>query len=82
MYWFVYFSVENTAFSELVVRCQELIREFALDKLNKFGIEEEEAILRSTSSVSQRDIQVCEIHMDNTVLLNSLFYGTESLHIL
>ena len=53
------FSVENMAFSELVIKCQELIREFALDQLKELGIEEEEAILRSTSSVSQRDIQVC-----------------------
>jgi len=44
-----------------VVRCQELIREFALDQLKQFGVKKEEAILRSTSSVSQRDIQVCII---------------------
>jgi len=54
----ILFSVQNIAFSELVVRCQELIREFALDQLKQFGIDEKEATLRATSSVSQRDIQV------------------------
>ena len=45
-------------FSELVVKCQNLIRQFAYEQLIHFGIEDDEAKLRSTSCVSQRDIQV------------------------
>lgn len=45
-------------FSELVVKCQNLIRQFAYKQLTNFGIEDGEAKLRSTSCVSQRDIQV------------------------
>lgn len=51
-------SVQNVVFSELVVKCQNLIREFAFQQLKYFGIEDKEAKLRATSCVSQRDIQV------------------------
>ena len=51
-------SVQNVVFSELVVKCQNLIRDFAYEQLRHFGIEDKEATLRATSCVSQRDIQV------------------------
>ena len=51
-------SVQNVVFSELVVTCQNLIRDFANEQLKQFGMEDSEAELRSTSCVSQRDIQV------------------------
>ena len=51
-------SVQNVAFSELVVNCQQLIRRFANEQLKRFGIANIEAKLRATSCVSQRDIQV------------------------
>jgi len=51
-------SVQNVVFSELVVKCQELVRKFAYEQLKNLGIEDSEAKLRATSCVSQRDIQV------------------------
>ena len=56
--YFFTLSVQNVAFSELVVKCQELIRHFAYEQLTHFGIADCEAKLRATSCVSQRDIQV------------------------
>lgn len=50
--------MQNVVFSELVVKCQNLIRQFAYEQLKHFGIEDNQAKLRSTSCVSQRDIQV------------------------
>ena len=55
-------SVQNVVFSELVVKCQNLIRQFANEQLKRFGIEDSEAKLRAASCVSQRDIQVFYFH--------------------
>jgi len=55
-----------------VVRCQELIREFALDQLKQFGMSEKEAKLRAASSVSQRDIQVCKYFLINKMCLGNI----------
>ena len=51
-------SVQNDLFSEIVVECQNLIRQFAYKQLIHYGIENNEAKLRAKSCVSQRDIQV------------------------
>ena len=51
-------SVQNVLFSELVVKCQNLIRQFAYEQLKYHRIEKKEAELRAKSCVSQRDIQV------------------------
>lgn len=45
-------------FSDIVVKCQSLIRQFAYEQLKHSGMEDSEAKLCATSSVSQRDIQV------------------------
>jgi len=55
-------SVQNVVFSELVVKCQNLIRQFANEQLKCFGMEDSEAKLRAASCVSQRDIQVFCFH--------------------
>ena len=54
--------MQNVVFSELVVKCQNLIRHFAYQQLKCFKIEDKEAKLRATSCVSQRDIQVLILH--------------------
>jgi len=76
-FYSVLYSVQNIAFSELVVRCQELIREFALDQLKQFGMSEKEAKLRAASSVSQRDIQVCKYFLIDEMCLgnNTCFFS-------
>ena len=45
-------------FSEIVVKCQNLIRWFAKEQLISCGMKESEAKVFATSCVSQRDIQV------------------------
>ena len=72
-------SVQNVVFSELVVKCQNLIREFAYQQLTYFGVEKKEARLRATSCVSQRDIQVLILFYTTFVIL--LFYR-EYLHFM
>lgn len=52
------FRVQNVVFSEIVVKCQNLIRQFANKQLISCGMEESEAKVYATSCVSQRDIQV------------------------
>ena len=58
MYVFLSPSVQNVVFSELVVKCQNLIRQLAYEQLKCSGIENYEARARAKSCVSQRDIQV------------------------
>jgi len=50
--------LQNITFSELVVKCQNLIRKFASEQLLKNSRNADEAFHRAASSVSQRDIQV------------------------
>ena len=50
--------VENIKFSELVVKCQELIRGFAEEQLRRLGVNKCDAKRRAASCISQRDIQV------------------------
>ena len=52
------FRAQNVVFSQIIVKCQHLIREFACEQLKCFGIEGSEAKLHAASCVSQRDIQV------------------------
>ena len=52
------FRVQNVVFSEIVVKCQNLIRQFAKEQLISCGMKESEAKVFATSCVSQRDIQV------------------------
>ena len=66
-------------FSEVVVKCQNLIRQFAYEQLKHFGKEESEANLCSTSCVSQRDIQVEFIFIDNNIVL---LFHREYLHFM
>ena len=56
-------------FSELVVKCQNLIRQFAYEQLKYFGIENNEATLRAKSCVSQRDIQVSLCDLSYVIFL-------------
>jgi len=55
---FYFCSVKNVVFSELIVKCQEIIRQFACKQFVYFGLRDSEAKLLATSCVSQRDIQV------------------------
>lgn len=48
---------ENSRLSTFISRAQKNVREFAKDTLMKLEFDESEAIVRSKSSVSQRDIQ-------------------------
>lgn len=54
------YRIQNITFSELVVECQQLMRQFACEQLRKLGVNESDAKLRASSCVSQRDIQVWE----------------------
>ena len=51
--------LQNITFSELVVKCQKLIRKFAFEQLQKISRDVNEVQHRAASCVSQRDIQVC-----------------------
>ena len=51
-------SVQNIWLSELIVKCQQLIRQYAGEQLKIFGLEDSEAELCAGSCASQRDIQV------------------------
>ena len=53
--------MKNIAFSEVVVKCQVLMRKFASEQFVKLGHSEDEAKIRATSCVSQRDIQVLSL---------------------
>jgi len=68
-------SVQNIAFSELVVKCQGLIRQFAYEQLKKLGVDESDANLRAASCVSQRDIQVCDVYALRLLLSVVYFRG-------
>ena len=50
-------------FSETIVKCQELIRQFAYEQLRSCGMEESKAKVCATSCVSQRDIQVWAVKL-------------------
>ena len=63
MYVYSFTSVQNIAFSELVVKCQGLIRQFAFEQLKRLGVGDSDANLYASSCVSQRDIQVCYIRV-------------------
>ena len=51
--------LQSITFSELVVKCQKLIRKFAFEQLQKISRDVNEVQHRAASCVSQRDIQVC-----------------------
>ena len=44
--------------SELILKCQKFIRDYAYEQLKFFGLEDGEAKVSAASCVSQRDIQV------------------------
>ena len=75
-------SVQNVLFSELVVKCQNLIRQFASEQLKYHGMEENEAELRAKSCVSQRDIQVLVIMYVATIMYYPCFLHREYLHFM
>ena len=74
--------MQNIAFSELVVKCQGLIRQFAYEQLRKLGVDENDANLRASSCVSQRDIQVYDEYPYQCPLSFLLLHAVEGFYIL
>jgi len=70
--------IQNIAFSELVVECQQLMRQFACEQLRRLGVNESDAKLRASSCVSQRDIQVwgqlLSINVVQTLIVEGVYF--------
>ena len=81
LYVYSFTSVQNIAFSELVVKCQGLIRQFAFEQLKKLGVGDSDASIRASSCVSQRDIQVCDV-LYVCFSTSQCYYILESIYIL